>query len=140
MHYEPYTLDEPPLACAPNAPCAPYQPHAPCELHEPLAPYESHEPHAPCVLHKPCEPHKPCQPDVIILIINNNNFEYNTNGYKLNYNIAKKFRQNLRRHACCFDCKMGFRLSFYNNNGAILPRFDYGAAVKLEITYTGEIT
>ena len=55
-----------------------------------------------------------------------------------NYDMANKFRQNPRRHVCCFDCKMALR-SFRFNNGAILPRADYRATIK-DITYTGDVT
>ena len=56
-----------------------------------------------------------------------------------NYNIAKKIRKNPRQQVYCFDCKVALR-PFIFNNGSILLRLDYGAAVKLEITYIGEVT
>ena len=38
----------------------------------------------------------------------------------------------------CFECKMALR-RFPINNDAILPHVDYGATVRLEITYIGEV-
>ena len=72
---------------------------------------------------------------------NNNNLfnvKYNTNSYSNNCNIANKFRQNPKQHVYCFDCKIALK-PFTFNNDAILPRVDYEAAVKLDITYIGEM-
>ena len=41
-------------------------------------------------------------------------------------------------HVYCFDCKISLR-PFAFNNSAILPRADFIAAVKLEITYIGKV-
>ena len=60
------------------------------------------------------------------------------NSYNKNYKIVNQFRQNPRRYVYCFDCKMALR-PFTFSKGAILPRVDYEAAVKLEITYIGEV-
>ena len=52
---------------------------------------------------------------------------------------STKIRKNPRQQVYCFDCKVALR-PFIFNNGSILLRLDYGAAVKLEITYIGEVT
>ena len=75
---------------------------------------------------------------IITIIIHLFNVEYNTDSYNKNYNMAKKFLQNPRRHLYCFHCKLALR-SFTFNNGAILPYVKYGAAVKLEVSYIGEV-
>ena len=75
---------------------------------------------------------------------NNNNknnhwlVEYNTNSYNKNCNIANNFQSNPRRQVYCFVCKIALR-PFTFNNSAILRHADYGAAVKLEITFMGEV-
>ena len=74
---------------------------------------------------------------------NNNNIhlcnvEYNKDTYSNNYNISNKCRQNPRRYVYCFACKITLR-PFMFNSGAISSRLDYRAAVKIEITYTGEV-
>ena len=67
------------------------------------------------------------------------NVEYNTNSYNKSHNIANKFRQNPRRHVDCLDWKNNVFRLFIFSNGAILPRGDYGALVKLEVTYIGAL-
>ena len=79
--------------------------------------------------------------DKKVNINDNNNIHLipNTvNNYNKNYNIANTFWQNPRWHVFCCECKMALR-PLPINNGAILPHVDYGATVRLEITYIGEV-
>ena len=48
------------------------------------------------------------------------------------------FNKKTRQHIYCFDCKMVLR-PFTFNNGAILPRADYGAEIYLEMSNTGVV-
>ena len=70
-----------------------------------------------------------------------NNSEYGhflrSDNYEKNYNITNKFQLKPRWHVHCFDYKKLLR-SFKFNNGAILPRSDYGAEIYVEITYICE--
>ena len=67
---------------------------------------------------------------------NNNNLfnvKHNISSYSKNYSIANKFRKNLKWQIYCFDYKTALQ-PFTCNSGAIFPRIDYGATVKLERT------
>ena len=55
-------------------------------------------------------------------------------------NIATKFsNKDPRQRVYCFDCKMTLRI-ITSDNGVVLPFFDYGVAIKLEIIYTGKVS
>ena len=60
-----------------------------------------------------------------------------SDNYEKNYIIANKFQLKPRWHVNCFDYKKELR-SFKFNNDAILPRFDYGDEIYVEITYICE--
>ena len=53
--------------------------------------------------------------------------------------IATKFtNKDPRQRVYCFDCKMTLRI-IASDNGVVLPFFDYGVAIKVEIIYTSKV-
>ena len=69
---------------------------------------------------------------------NNTNIHLFNVLHNTNYNIHNKFQQTPGQHVYCFDWKMTLR-PFTFNTSTILSHADYGALVKLEIIYTGEV-